>query len=153
MSELPDFAKVAERYKRFSPGQKAELRRVKSPEEVNGIPAFYRLFPGTEIRPWMHRLAYLLPWAPHKSEARSLGRQLPVSNLKEMEKSGSAKRLYQIVRAAEPNDLIQLRRLLQHVQPTLDWRDFGRTVYFWGPEAKRGLLEQFFVHQSSESSE
>lgn len=99
----------------------------------------------------MLRLAYLLPWAEHKPKSRSLGQQLPVPNRNEAEKSGSAKRLYQIVRASEPNDLIQLRRLLQYVQPTLDWAAFGKTVYFWGPKAKRKLLEEFFVYQPSGS--
>jgi CRISPR system Cascade subunit CasB len=153
MPELPNFAAIAKRFENLTPGQKAELRRLATPEEASGVPAFYRLFPGSPAIPWKERIAYLLPWAEHKPGAPPLGQQLPVANRKEIEKSGMAKRLYQIVRASPPNDLNQLRRLLQFVEPKLDWNRFGKSVYYWGPEVKRHLIEEFFVFQSAETNE
>jgi hypothetical protein len=34
MKEPPDFAAIAKRFERLTPGQKAELRRVAEPEDV-----------------------------------------------------------------------------------------------------------------------
>ncbi|MGH8578630.1 MAG: type I-E CRISPR-associated protein Cse2/CasB [Gammaproteobacteria bacterium] len=141
MPELPDFVAIAKRFENLTPGQKAELKRVAAPEDVAGIPAFYRLFPGDRPAPWCQRMAFVLPWAPkHVPGAQSLGRQLA--------KDVSEMRIYQVVRASSPNDFIQLRRLVQHIEPRLDWAKFGKTLYYWGDNAKRRLLEDFFIASS-----
>jgi CRISPR system Cascade subunit CasB len=63
----------------------------------------------------------------------------------------SEARLFQVVRADEPNDLIQLRRLVQHIEPVIDWAEFGRFLYFWNDRSKRTLLEDFFIHQTAKA--
>jgi CRISPR system Cascade subunit CasB len=138
--ELPDFVAIARRFEKFTPGQKAELRRMAKPDEVTEIPAYYRLFPGIRPPQWCERVAYILPWAKHAESAQSLGRQLAQKGISET-------RIYHVVRASPPNDLIQLRRLVQHIEPRLDWQETGKTLYFWGDRAKRRLLEDFFVYQ------
>jgi CRISPR system Cascade subunit CasB len=147
MPELPDFAAITKRFENLTPGQKAELRRVAAPADVTDIPAFYRLFPGERPPPWCQRIAFLLPWAPkHVPGAESLGRQLAREDVSET-------RIYQVVRASSPNDLIQLRRLMHHVEPQLDWTEFGKTLYYWSDNAKRRVLEDFFIASSAESTD
>lgn len=146
MNDLPDFAALAAHYKSLTPGQKAELRRLSEPQEAGGEPAFYRLFPGQAANSQRERLAFLLPWAEHRSGAKPLGSQLASARVSET-------RVYQVVRATYPNDLIQLRRLLQHIKPTLDWERFGKTLHYWGDQSKRHLLEEFFIHQPAETTE
>jgi CRISPR system Cascade subunit CasB len=147
MPELPDFAAIAKRFETLTPGQKAELKRVAAPEDVTGIPAFYRLFPGERPPPWCQRTAFLLPWAPkHVPKAENLGRQLAKERISET-------RLYHVVRASRPNDLIQLRRLVQRIEPQLDWAKFGETLYYWGDNAKRRLLEDFFIASSDKTTD
>jgi CRISPR system Cascade subunit CasB len=146
-TELPDFVAIAQRFQQFTPGQKAELKRVAKPDDVAEIPAYYRLFPGMRPLSWCQRMAFILPWAKHAEGAFSLGRQLA-------QKGISEKRIYHVVRAVYPNDLIQLRRLVQHIEPRLDWRSFGKTLYYggdrWSSPAKRRLLEDFFVSQTTD---
>lgn len=143
MSE-PDFVELARRFAALTPGQKAELRRLAEPQDASLHPAFYRLFPGRPATEQLERLAFLLPWAAHRPGAPTLGRQLAGAKVSET-------RLFQMVRSHAPNDLIHLRRLVQHAKPALDWSRFGKTLWYWGPEAKRRLLEEFFVHQSTET--
>lgn len=145
MSEQPDYAALAMRFQQLTPGQKAELRRLSSPEEAGEHPAFYRLFPGLTATPYRQRLAFLLPWAEHRAGSRPLGAQLARAKVSE-------RRVYQVVRAETPNDLIQLRRLLQHTKPHLDWQDFGEALFFWGDTRKRQLIEQYFVHQTTDTN-
>jgi CRISPR system Cascade subunit CasB len=148
MQTPPDFV---ERFERLTRGQQAELRRVAKPDDVTGVPAFYRLFPGECTDPRekhrRERIAFLLPWAPkHTPSAESLGRQLAKGKVSET-------RVYQVVRANSPNDFIQLRRLVQHIEPRLDWAKFGETLYYWGDNAKRRLLEGFFIASSVKSTD
>lgn len=147
MPKLPDFVAIAKRFENLTPGQKAELKRVAAPEEVTSIPAFYRLFPGERPAPWCQRMAFLLPWAPRQAfNAGCLGRQLAKEEVSET-------RVYQVVRANNPNDLIQLRRLIQHIEPQLDWTELGKTLYYWGDNAKRRMLEDFFIASSTRSTD
>lgn len=145
MSDLPDFVALVARYKRLTPGQKAELRRLADPEEAGGKPAFYRLFPGQQATSQRQRLAFLLPWAEHRAGAKPLGAQLAQAKVSET-------RIYQMVRSEPDSDLIQLRRLLQHAKPVLDWEHFGKTLHYWGATSKRQILEQYFIHQPTDTT-
>lgn len=141
-----DFREIAGRFNKMGTGPRAELRRCASPEDVAMVPSFYRLFPGikTDIR-WQ-RVAYFLPYVKQAQGVASLGAQLVKGKVSE-------KRLFQVVRSQSPNDLIQLRRLLQQVVPQLDWQQFGETLFFWNEEKKRRLLEDFFMHQSTKNKQ
>jgi CRISPR system Cascade subunit CasB len=141
VSHLLDFADLAHRFARLTPGQQAELRRIGDPAEASLKPAFYRLFPGHRATEQLERLAFLLPWAEHRAGAAALGQQLARSG------KVSETRIFQMARSNSPNDLKHLRRLVQHLRPMLDWNQFGKTLWYWGPKAKRGLLEEFFAHQ------
>jgi CRISPR system Cascade subunit CasB len=145
MSMPIDFAALRRRYEQLDSGPRAELRRVRSPEDLASIPGFYRLLPGQRASEKWLRVAFCLPWVKHADEARPLGAQLAKHHIHEQ-------RLFQVVRSTTPNDLIQLRRLLQHVEPIVNWRQLGWQLYHWRPEDKRRLLEEFYLTYSTESA-
>ncbi|MFQ5334730.1 MAG: type I-E CRISPR-associated protein Cse2/CasB [Flavobacteriales bacterium] len=135
-----DFRAVAEQFEKLGNGPRAELRRCATPDDMAMVPAFYRLFFGeTDAR--HRRVAFFLPYAKHASNGDSLGAQLARGNISE-------KRLFQVLRSEPPNDLIQLRRLVQQVEPKLNWTDFGKQLFFWNDDQKRRILEAFFMNQS-----
>lgn len=136
MSKQPDFKDLWARWGRLGTGPKAELRRVRNLKELLDIPAFYRLT-GNQSWPGLQRVVFCIPWATHREHAGSLGSALAQAKLSE-------KRLFQIIRSTEPNDLIQLRRILQHVQPKVDWARLGKQLYWWQAADKQRLIEDFY---------
>ena len=139
--ESPDFARLLEVYNSLRPGPQAELRRIGTPDELIEVPAFYRLTRGFGSSQGIRRLAYCLPCLSHQSGGDSLGKALAVAGVSE-------KRLFMVIRSQEPNDLIQLRRLLQQVKPTVDFTRTAWLLLRWHqPEQKQKLLEDFFLHQ------
>jgi len=108
------------------------------------VPAFYRVLQDNKAHKGMQRLLYCLPLVKHQENGDSLGRALAKADINE-------KRLFMVIRSQEPNDLIQLRRLLKQANPTLDWRTTAKTLYYWNDQAKRQLLEDFFYYQNTKS--
>jgi len=120
-------------------GKQAELRRhVRQPDELAELPAFYALYRGIRPNRQHQRVAFFLPVCKHREGALSIGAQLAKKDVSEM-------RIFQVIRSEQPNDLIQLRRLCQHIEPIVDWEEFGDMLWFWGHESKRKLLEDYFV--------
>lgn len=138
--DLPDFVALRTRFESetFSNGARAELRRLPDIESVALCPALYRLFPGQKPDDRHLRLAFLLPCCKHDAKAQSLGTQLAKAKVSEM-------RVLQVARARSPLDLIQLRRLLAHIEPAVDWATFGKTLWFWGERARRQLVEDYYL--------
>lgn len=141
-NDLPDFAALKARFDSdaFPSGARAELRRVAGPEDTAYSPALYRLFPGQRPDERHLRLAFLLPHAKHAASAKSLGAQLAAAKVAEA-------RVLQVARSHGPQDLIQLRRLLSHVEPVVDWQAFGRTLWYWNDISKRQLVEDYYLAQ------
>jgi CRISPR system Cascade subunit CasB len=139
-AELPDFVALRNRYddENFPTGARAELRRVAEPDDVALTPALYRLFPGQRPDDRHLRLAFLLPCCKHVAKAKSLGAQLADAKVAEA-------RVLQVARARAPLDMVQLRRLLAHIEPTVDWSEFGRMIWYWNDRAKRQLVEDFYI--------
>lgn len=137
--ELPDFIALKSLFDgdTFSNGARAELRRVAEPDEVALLPALYRLFPGRRPDERYQRVAFLLPCARHASNAKSLGTQLASAKIAEA-------RVLQVARSQSPLDLIQLRRLLQHADPVVDWEEFGKMIWYWNSLSKRQLVQDFY---------
>ena len=139
--ESPDFTRLWKVYNSLRPGPQAELRRVGAPDDLIEVPAFYQLTRGFGSSQSIRRLAYCLPWLKHQPDGDSLGKALAVAGVNE-------KRLFMVIRSQEPNDLIQLRRLLQQVKPTVDFTRTAWLLLRWHqPEQKQKLLEDFFLHQ------
>ncbi|MDZ4811965.1 MAG: type I-E CRISPR-associated protein Cse2/CasB [Pseudomonadota bacterium] len=139
-ADLPDFVALRARFDSaaFPTGARAELRRIADPESVALCPALYRLFPGQKPDDRHSRLAFLLPCCKHDSKAKPLGVQLAVAKVAEA-------RVLQVARSQPQRDLEQLRRLLAHVEPTVNWIEFGRMIWFWGERSKRQLVEDFYL--------
>ena len=139
-AELPDFVALKMRYdnESFSTGARAELRRVAVPDDVALTPALYRLFPGQKPDDRHLRLAFLLPCCKHSAKAKPLGAQLAEAKVAEA-------RVLQVARSHAPLDMVQLRRLLTHIETTVDWSEFGRMVWYWNDRAKRQLVEDFYI--------
>jgi len=137
---VPDFTALWERYRDvLSAGHRAELRRVRSPDELRDVPALYRLLGGRRPNKRWLRVVYMLPYLKHSLKGKSLGAQLAEANVSEA-------RLFQVIRSEEPNDLVQLRRILQQVEPTVNMDKQGRDLFFWDKrQNKQRLIEDYFV--------
>ncbi len=144
--KLPDFMELYQAWEQLRPGPRAELRRVSSPEGLIETPAFYRLFSGKASREWekqaYQRLIFCLPYITHTDGNVGLGKALAASD------QLNEKRLFQIVRSEAPNDMIQLRRVLQMVEPSTNWQTTAGLLWYWNERSKRDLLEDFFMNKS-----
>jgi CRISPR system Cascade subunit CasB len=83
-------------------------------------------------------LAFLLPCCKHDTKAKTLGAQLAAAKVAEA-------RVLQVARSHAPLDLVQLRRLLSHIEPAVNWSEFGKTLWFWNERAKRELVENYYL--------
>lgn len=145
MSQLIDFPALWARFNKMESGPRAELRRVPRPTDLDEFPATYKLFPGRMLSDGLLRVAYCLPWARHAERAPRLGSQFARAGISEQ-------RLFQIMRSSYPNDVIQLRRLLQQVEPAVDWRHFGPSLMRWSRDDKRRVLEEFYLQNGADES-
>lgn len=146
--KLPDFMALYRSWKELHPGPKAELRRISRPDELIKIPSFYCLFSGNatqerDKQPYQ-RLIFCLPCVKHTDEAVGLGKALAKG------KGVSEKRLFQVIRSEQPNDLIQLRRILQMIEPIVNWPKAAKLLWYWNERSKRDLLEEYFMNQSKQ---
>lgn len=146
-----------EKWTHLKPGPKAELRRVKTPDEILDQPVFYRLIAALEWEsPWreaLARLTFCIPYISRSEDKITIGEALG--------KTGkiSEKRIFQVIRSGYPNDIIQLRRILQHVKPHVNWPSAARQLYFWHSKDtdsvkrnKRQLLEDFVLNQPKKTA-
>jgi CRISPR system Cascade subunit CasB len=143
--KLPNFMALYSAWEKLPKGPKAELRRVGKPDDLIEVPAFYRLFSGRAVAEWekekFQRLIYCLPCVSHTGEDIGLGKALAKG------RGVSEKRLFQVVRSEAPNDVIQLRRILQMVEPSVNWPKAARQLWYWNDRSKRDLLEEYFINQ------
>jgi CRISPR system Cascade subunit CasB len=138
----PDFTALKQRFDQLKPGPKADVRRVATPEDLGLVPTAYRLLPPEprRISAWLN-VIFFLPYAKHRDDAKSLGAQFANAKINEM-------RLFQVLRSESPNDLIYLRRIVQQVEPTVNWERFGKSIFHWdnpNQYSKRQLLQDFFL--------
>jgi CRISPR system Cascade subunit CasB len=149
--KLPDFMVLYKAWDRLSPGPKAELRRIGRPDELIETPSFYRLFSGQTTQEWAkqayQRLIFCLPCIKHTEENVGLGKALARG------KGISERRLFQVVRSESPNDVIQLRRVLQMVEPTVNWPRAAKLLWYWNERSKRDLLEEYFMNQTKQANQ
>ncbi|HQD55038.1 MAG TPA: type I-E CRISPR-associated protein Cse2/CasB [Candidatus Competibacteraceae bacterium] len=140
--DLPDFVALKKQFEDMTAGQQAELRRASQPEDLTLKPAFYRLLRGTKPNSQYLRVAFLLPWAKHQTNATHFSSQCAKAKINEV-------RLFQIARSDDPIDMIQLRRIAMQLKPHVDWAYFGKMLWFWGILAKRELIENYYLTQYS----
>jgi CRISPR system Cascade subunit CasB len=147
--KLPDFMVLYHAWEQLRPGPKAELKRVGRPADLIETPAFYRLFSGRAVREWekqaYQRLIFCLPYITHTSDDVGLGKALAKGD------RVSEKRLFQIIRSETPNDMIQLRRVLQMAKPSASWPRAATLLWYWNGRSKRDFLEDYFMNYTSQT--
>ncbi|MGV3345023.1 type I-E CRISPR-associated protein Cse2/CasB [Enterobacteriaceae bacterium LUAb1] len=126
-------------------GNKAVLRRAATPEALLEIPSFYML-----ISPFgwpRHASAWLKMVFCLTSDTITHSDDPSLSLGYSLAKNGNVNshRLLQLLRLEEPDDIVQLRRLLTHTKPTLHWPSLAKQLQGWGKDERRALLEDFVV--------
>ncbi len=140
-ADSPDFVALKERFERMTPGQQAELRRAAQPEDLMMKPALYRLLQGRRPNKLYLRIAFLLPWAKHQSNAIHFSAQCFKAHVNEM-------RMFQIIRSDDPADMIQLRRIAMQIDSYVDWLQFGNMLWHWPySSTKRDFIENYYLAQ------
>ncbi len=86
------------------------------------------------------RLIFCLPYIRHTNDDVGIGKALArVGRVSE-------KRLFQVIRSGTPNDMIQLRRILQMADITVNWPLAAKCLWYWNDKSKRDLLEDYFIN-------
>lgn len=148
---MPDFLKLQQLYhQQLDNGERAQIKRATEPDDLKELPAFYRLIgyaPDSELKQ-LAQFAFFLPLVKnHKSQAESLGRQLHNHKISE-------KRLFHIIRSESPNDLIQLKRVLQQAKlEQINWQVFAQSLFYWGKRQKQQLMKDFYLQPNKEDKE
>lgn len=128
-------------------GQRAEIRRVSTIEELETLPAFYHLMGyinPKDTKQWMRVVLFLPFIKTHSEKAKPLGKQLNEAKVNE-------KRIFHIVRSTSPNDLIQLRRVVQQAKlSSINWDRFGKNLFYWGDASKKHIVQNFFIYTKAE---
>ena len=138
MSDLPDFDDLKARYDDLGAGSRAELRRVARPDDLALTPAFYRLLSGIKADARWQRVVFFLAHVRHANTELRLGQALKLADIDET-------RLFQVLRSTVPNDLIQLRRLVQQADPAVHWQRLVESLFYWNEDQKRRLVEDYFT--------
>lgn len=147
-----DFLALYHAWQALDNGASAQLRRVSEPEQLMDIPAFYRLvqpFGWPQNKTVLLRLVFCLTAGKQviKHQEKSEKHPKGISLGKALADSGkiNERRVYQLLRAGWPNDLVQLRRLLKHAEPTLYWPQFAEQMSWWNKRMQQQLLEDFVL--------
>ncbi len=147
-----DYLTLIQKYEALSNGDKASIRREVEPDDLKTNPVFYRLIQGMVFADNLSqsaRLIYFLPFAQHKNESKKLGVIL-------QDKDISERRLFIVVRSEYPNDLTQLRRVIQQIKPyvVVNYPVFGNMLFHWGKSkeksgrSKQRLMQDFYLSAS-----
>lgn len=148
---MPDFIKLYERYhQQLDNGERAQIKRTTEPDDLLELPAFYRSIGNASHKDLkqLARCVFFLPLIEkHHDEADSLGRQLSYHKISE-------KRLFHIIRSESPNDLVQLKRVLQQAKLNqINWQVFGGTLFYWGKRQKQQLMQDFYLQPQKKDEE
>ena len=149
-----DFMALYNAWRNLEPGSSAQLRRVSEPDELKEVPAFYRLVQSfgwenpLNQKPLL-RMVFCLSAGKDtiKHKDKDPEQKYGISLGKALAQSGkiSERRVFQLIRVEWPMDMIQLRRLLIHAEPTLYWPDFAQKLCWWSKNDRRQLLEDFVL--------
>lgn len=149
--ELPSDAKALyENWLQLDPGSKAKIRRATQPDDLMDIPAFTCWWPL-----WLAAAALRVAAngvclsagkiRPSEDKQQSIGRVFA-------DKGISQPRIFQVIRADYPNDMVQLRRLIIHAEPEVYWPGFAQQLYGWYKSDRRKLLEDFVITTAHKTS-
>jgi CRISPR system Cascade subunit CasB len=149
-------------YSQLSNGDKASIRRMVEPDDLQTNPVFYRLILqaiGSFKEPEkkanarvffnklsnVSRLVFFLPFLKHQANNKSLGAVFK-------EKKISERRLFLVMRSEYPEDLKHLRRLCQQFKDeSVDGVKLSNQLLYWGKDkssserSKRQLMRDFYL--------
>lgn len=142
----------------LKPGAMAQLRRAAEPDALRDIPDFYRLVQpfGWQEMSWKEqealvRMVFCLSahrhGVHHKPKEADQARGITLGQALAKGEKISERRIFQLIRADAPQDMIQLRRLLIHADPVLDWEEMAKQLTYWGKKNRQKLLEDFVLAQ------
>ena len=145
----PDFQALYGDFKKLDTTKQSLLKRAISPDDLLEMPAFYDLYrkhlKNPNQRAGLLRLIFCLPFIQHQANGRSLGAALSEKGPNGRSKIGE-KRVIQLSRIENKTQAMKhLRRLLKHAEPTLDWMKAAKNIWYWGPNSRRQLLEEYFL--------
>ncbi len=131
-------------------GDRAVIRRAGSPEDLEVLPAYYKLL-GSKANRNLANVVYILPMIKkHVDNSKPLGELLNNSNLSE-------KRLFHIVRSDQTQSLIQLKRAITQAKiQKINWETLGKSLYHWGNPnkfSKKQLLKNYYTTTSKEDNQ
>lgn len=155
--QINDYLELIKKYDGLGNGEKASIRREIEADDLQTNPAFYRLIQGTAFATKVSqaaRLVYFLPFVKHKAKGKKMGAVFKDNGISE-------RRLFLVMRSEYPNDLNQLRRLLQQVKPyaVIDCIELGEMLFLWGKtkekseSSKRRLMQDFYLSSSSQQAQ
>lgn len=148
MTQPIDVIELSKAWSELENGSRAKLRRAKEPGDLLDIPAFYALvspFGWPENKFALMRMVFCLTSCAITTtddKTQTLGRALA------KEGNISPLRVMQLIRHEWPQDMVQLRRLIIHAEPTLHWPSFAEQLVWWGKYDRRQLLEHFVLSSS-----
>lgn len=154
MADEIDAMALYRAWQQLDNGACAQIRRVSEPDELRDISAFYRLvqpfgWENPRHQQALLRMVFCLSAGknvirhqdkkPEQTTGISLGRALANSG------RINERRIFQLIRADRTADMVQLRRLLAHAEPVLDWPLMARMLTWWGKRERQQLLEDFVL--------
>lgn len=138
-----NFLEIYNKFKdKLSNGDRAEIKRATEPSDLETLPAFYKLL-GNRLneqheKQWQRVIFFLgAKDLKHEKDGLLLGQVFKQANVNE-------KRMFQVIRSESPNDLIQLRRLVIYIKPTLDFQKMANALWYWNPDNKKRILKDFY---------
>jgi CRISPR system Cascade subunit CasB len=152
----PDFIGLYDDFRRLDTTRQNLLKRAVSPEDLIEIPAFYDLYrkhlEHRDQRTGLLRLIFCLPYITHHEGGKSLGAALAAKGKDGRVKVGE-KRVIQMSRIEDNFQAMkQLRRVLKQVETVLDWSKAAKTIWYWGKNSRRQLLEDYFLALPSKTN-
>ncbi|HDN26779.1 MAG TPA: type I-E CRISPR-associated protein Cse2/CasB [Thioploca sp.] len=136
-----DFVAVKRRFDGLRDGQKAEIRRAHW-QDLDLVPAYYRLGIPPDKR-WQ-RVVAMMPYVSlsHSEHPNRLGAALAKADIHE-------RRLFQMWRSESPTDFDYLRRIIEQARQknnlAIDWQLFGNSLFYWGENKKREIVQDFLA--------
>lgn len=153
MSHLnPDFIVLYTLFRRLDARSVKKIRGALNPNDLFYCPPFYRLLVEFNIKredrfSWS-RLVYCLPYLTHSENGRGLGHalaRLPIAFKRSQ--------LSRVMLSSYPDDIIELRDLLNLVHPIINWEIFAHTLWHWEYGLKQSILHDFIHAQMSMAEE
>jgi len=128
----------------------AQMRRISEPDELKGVPAFYRLvqplgWQSDDMRVKRALLRIIFCLTAGKNALKSTDKEISLGAGLAGSKKINEQRVFQLIRSDAPKDMVHLRRLIIHAEPTVNWPRFVETLYYWNKRAKQNLLEDFVI--------